>query len=125
MVKVSVLLSAAHSYLDASHGVVAPLFSALTKTSGSYTTPTESVLSEGLNGLNPQVHSPPLALEMVTVPPIFPLPDDEVFPLEEEEHAAARASTAPATTATRMRFIVRFIVTALRSSTRSGATPSP
>ncbi len=74
-------------------------------------------MSDGLNGLKPQVHRPPLSFEMVTTPPIFPLLDEVVLP-DPELHAAASISTAPATATARM----RFIVTALRPSTRCGTT---
>src|SRR3954471_6383245 len=101
IVNVSVLLSFDHWYAEASHGLAAPLLSAFTKTSGSYTVPTERNWTAGLNGLNPQVHSPPCSLEIVRTPPT--LPDDDDLPLLLV-HATASRPTAATTAMTRMRF---------------------
>ena len=107
MVKVSDLLPAPHFQEVASHGVVLPLCSVLTKTSGSYTTRPTAPWWSRLNGLKPQVHSWPASLEMVTVcrpwadPPLL-----ELVPEPEELQAAASRPAATRTPAIRRRLIV-------------------
>src|SRR4051812_29537591 len=57
------------AYEDASIGVSSALRRMFTKTSGSYTKPSETALTAGLNGLNWQIHVCPCTFAMVTVPP--------------------------------------------------------
>src|SRR3954465_4480729 len=108
IVKVRVLLSADHLKSEASIGVVSWFFSALTKTSGSYTGPNDTELTAGLNGLNPQVHVWPWVLAIVTTPDWPPeLPPDELVLSELLPHETTK-SPAAATTATYLRLFMRF-----------------